>query len=299
MNSNYLIILLNYNNWQDTIECIESLKKSDVSDNNIIVVENSSSDDSYKMLSSKFPYIKILQMEKNLGFTGGNNVGIKYAVENNYNYAILLNNDTIVESSDTFKILINEMDRNKNATLGTGRIFYYPQKEMIWYDGGKLIQSRGMAVHLNYRKDKKEIKLNDNLREINFVSGCYMCIRLKDIPKLGYLDEKIFIYLDDVEYSARAIKKNMKILYVPKAVIYHKARGEDKRTPRMVYYSIRNRRLVINSHFNIISKLYFELVLIIKKTLWFFTNRSYYKILLQAIMDYNKNYFGQAPEFIK
>jgi hypothetical protein len=191
------------------------------------------------------------------------------------------------------------MDRNNNATLGTGRIYYYPQKNLIWYDGGKLIHYRGMAIHLNYRVSENDIQLDDKLKEIDFISGCYMCIRLKDIPKLGYLDEKIFIYLDDVEYSARAIKQNLKLLYIPEAVIYHKARGEDKRTPRMVYYSIRNRRLVINLHFGLIAKIYFELVLIIKRIFWFITNKKYYKILIQAINDYKSNYFGQAPEYIK
>ncbi len=299
MDKDFLIILLNYNNWQDTYECIGSLKRNNINDTNILVIENCSIDESFEKLSSAFPHIKILRMDKNLGFTGGNNVGIKYAVNNNYNYAILLNNDTIIESAETFKVLITEMDKNSDFTLGTGRIFYYPQKNLIWYDGGKIIQSRGLAIHLHYRKKREDIELNDELREIDFVSGCYMCIRLKDIPKLGYLDEKIFIYLDDIEYSARAIRKNMKILYIPNAVIYHKARGEDKRTPRMVYYSIRNRRLVINLHFGFIAKFYFEIVLIIKKNLWFFTNKKYYRILIQASEDYNKNYFGQAPEFIK
>ena len=299
MDKDFLIILLNYNNWQDTCECIDSLKRNNVKDTSILVIENCSTDESFEKLNNAFPGIKILRMNSNLGFTGGNNIGIRYALDNKYNYAILLNNDTILESPDTFKILTGEMDKNTDFTLGTGRIFYYPQKNLIWYDGGKIIHSRGMAIHSNYRKNREEIKLNNDLREIDFVSGCYMCIRIKDIPKLGYLDEKIFIYLDDIEYSVRTVKKKMKILYVPEAVIYHKARGEDKRTPRMVYYSIRNRRLVINLHFGIIAKLYFEMVLIIKKNLWFFTNKKYYRILIQASKDYDKNYFGQAPDFIK
>ena len=299
MNLNFLIILLNYNNWPDTTECIMSLKASEVSDANILIIENYSSNDSYKRLSEKFPFIKILRTNKNLGFTGGNNIGIKYAIENNYDYAILLNNDTIVESPDTFKVLITEMDKNIDSTLGTGRIFYYPQKDLIWYDGGQLISHRGMATHTNYRLNRNNTKLDDNLRETNFVSGCYMCIRLKDIPKLGYLNENIFMYLDDVEYSARLIKKGMKILYIPQAVIYHKARGEGKSTQLMVYYSIRNRRLVINLHFGFIAKIYFEIVLIIKRILWFFTDKEYYKILIRALEDYKNNYFGQAPDFIK
>ncbi len=299
MNTNYLIILLNYNNWHDTIECIQSLKTSGIKSSNILVIENFSKDNSIEKLETETPDVKIIQTERNLGFTGGNNLGIKYAFENNFDYAIVLNNDTIIESNNSIRILIEEMDKHPDVTLGTGRIFYYPEKEKIWYDGGKLIKWRGMAIHYNYRLYKNGLNLSNEKKLINFISGCFMCIRLKDLPKLGYMDENFFIYLDDIEYSARAVKKNMKLLYIPEVVIYHKAMGEEKRTPKMVYYSIRNRRLLINLHFGILTKLYFELVLIIKRILWFITNKNYYNLLIYAVRDYNKKYFGQAPEYIK
>ena len=73
----------------------------------------------------------------------------------------------------------------------------------------------------------------------------------------------------------------------------------EARTPKMVYYSIRNRRLLIKLHFNIVAKLYFEMVLVIKRILWFFTGNKFYGILIEAIKDYNKSYFGQVSESIK
>ena len=299
MNKKYLIILLNYNNWQDTIECVNSLIKSAVSNGNILIIENCSTDDSKKKLSKEVPEVKVIHSDKNLGFTGGNNVGIKYAYENDFEYAIVLNNDTIVESEHSIKSLIEEMDKSPDVTLGTGRIFYYPEKDKVWYDGGRVIKWRASEQHFNFRKKINEVKLNDNLRDIDFISGCYMCIRLKDLLKLGYMDENFFIYLDDLEYSSRAAKNNLKMLYVPRAEIYHKARGEGKHTPKLIYYSIRNRRLLINLHFGLITKIYFEVVLIIKRMMWFFKNKKYFNILNQAIKDYNSNYLGQAPEFIK
>jgi hypothetical protein len=299
MNDNYIIVLINYNNWQDTIECINSLKNSGVKGTNILIIENCSHNDSLEKLKIEAPGIKLISTNKNLGFTGGNNIGLKYALEKNYDYAILLNNDTIVEGKDSIKVLISVMDKHSDVTLGTGRIFYYPDKDKIWYNGGKLIKWRGMAVHFNYRQNKNEVRLNTETKETDFISGCFMCIRLRDLPKLGYLDENFFMYLDDIEYSVRAVKSNLKLLYVPEVVIYHKAVGEEKRTPNLVYYSIRNRRLLINLHFGIISKIYFELVLILKRMLWFVTNKKYYNLLVYAIRDYKNRYFGQAPESIK
>jgi|WetSurMetagenome_2_1015567.scaffolds.fasta_scaffold01540_8 GT2 family glycosyltransferase len=299
MNLNFLIILLNHNNWLDTVECIQSLNKSNVSDSNILIIENCSIDNSVDKLKEFVPAVKIIQNKKNLGFTGGNNVGIKYALENNFEYSIVLNNDTIIESKDAIRTLIEKMDKNSQVTLSTGRILYYPDKHKIWYDGGKLNKWRGLANHFNFRKNINKINLIHSEKYIDFISGCFMCIRLKDLSKLGYMDENFFLYLDDIEYSARAVRKNLKLMFFPQVVIYHKARGEEKHTPKMVYYSMRNRKLLINLHFGLIAKIYFEAVIIIKRILWFFINRKFYRILQDAIKDYKKKYFGLAPEYIK
>jgi GT2 family glycosyltransferase len=191
------------------------------------------------------------------------------------------------------------MDKNPGITLGTGRIFYYPDKDKIWYDGGRLIKWRGLAIHNNFRKTKNEINLINKNISVDFISGCFMCIRLADLSKLGYMDENFFLYLDDIEYSARAIKKNLKLMYIPQAVIYHKSKGEGSHTPKLIYYSMRNRKLLISLHFGVLAKVYFELTLIVKRIMWFFTNKKYYSLLKYAIRDYNKKYFGLAPEYIK
>ena len=299
MKYKYLIVIVNYKNWEDTVDCVQSLINCKVSTEQILIIDNFSCNDSFNKIKSVFKNINILTTEKNLGFTGGNNLGINYALENNFEYAILLNNDTIVEDSNSINLLIKNMDENQDTTLGTGRIFYYPQKNIIWYDGGKLVYWRGLAIHYNYGKDAENLRLTNKIKEVNFISGCFMCIRLKDIPGLGLLNENFFLYLDDIEYSARAIKKNLKLKYFPESVIYHKANGENNRSSGMVYYSIRNRRLLIELHFSIIAKIYFEIVLIIKRSLWFLTDNKYYSILVTAINNYNAKYFGQAPENIK
>lgn len=217
MENKYLIILLNYNNWPDTVECIQSLSKSGIENSNILIIENCSHDDSLEKLKELVPGVMIIQNVRNLGFTGGNNVGIKYALENNFKYSIILNNDTIIESKDSLKILIDEMDKNPEVTLGTGRIFYYPNKDKVWYDGGRLIKWRGLAIHNNFRKNQNEVNLLNEKVFVDFISGCFMCIRLADLTKIGYMDENFFLYLDDIEYSARAVKNNLKLMYVPRA----------------------------------------------------------------------------------
>lgn len=292
MNSNFIIVLVNYNNWEDTIECVYSLVEAGINSTNIIIVENNSLNDSYWQLKNKLTKIKIINNENNLGFSGGNNIGIKYGIENNAKYIILLNNDTIV-NKDSIKNLINEMEKRLDITLGTGQIRYYHDRNKIWYGGGKLIPWRGLAVHFDMDKDFREIVRPNNPIEINFISGCYMCIRTEHIKDLGLLNDKFFIYLEDIEYSARAINNDMKLMYVPNSIIYHKWRGETKLKYQTLYYAIRNRKLLIDLVFSKYAKYYFNIVVLLKMIFWFITDKELFRAAQNGLADYKNSYFGQ------
>ena len=294
----FLIILLNYNNWKDTIECVESLQNSKVENSNILVVDNCSIDDSYIQLKNRIPDVTFLKTENNLGFSGGNNIGIRYGIENNAEYIILLNNDTIV-NKDSIKNLINEMEKRLDITLGTGQIRYYHDKNKIWYAGGKLIPWRGLAVHLNMDKDFRKIIHPNKPIEIDFISGCFMCIRTEHIKDLGLLNDKFFIYLEDIEYSARAVNNNKKLMYVPNSIIYHKWRGETKLKYQTLYYAIRNRKLLINLVFPKYAKFYFNIVVLLKMVYWFLTDKELFKAAQKGLSDYKKKYFGQIKSIDK
>lgn len=293
-----LITIINYNGWKDTIECIDSIERSNFQNYQILIIDNKSSDDSAgrlkKNLNNKH---KLIQLDKNIGFAAANNLGIKTAISMNCKYIVLLNNDTIVEKRSLTE-LINQMNLNTEYSLGTGCIYYYPNKYRIWYDGGKLIRWRASAKHFNYKRRKKNDYLYNKCYQVNFISGCYMCIRLRDLDKLGYLNENFFMYLEDIEYSLRALKNHLKLLYVPFSIIYHKANGEGIRTPQLIYYSLRNRKLLIKLHLGIVAKIYFYFIINLKRFFWFFMNKEYYRILIQANKDYKNNYFNKVPNFI-
>lgn len=289
---NLSIILINYNNYQDTIECIDSLLKNRIHISEIIVVENGSTNDSYSILKNKYSEIYIIKLNENIGFSGGNNIGIKEAIKQNKEFVILLNNDTIIENN-AIEILIKEFKKNENYSLASGRIFYYPDKNKIWFDGGHLNYWRGLAVHNNYNKNFNEVDLINHNNEVDFISGCYMAIRLSDINKLGLLEEKYFLYLEDIDYCAKAIKKGLKLLYVPQSVIYHKSNGQRKLNESMVYYSTRNRNLLINNCFDIRAKLFFYFIIRIKIVFWFLTRNQLYKVAIKAIKDYKSDKFGK------
>lgn len=289
---NFLIIIINYNNWLDTIECIQSLIVAKIFFENIIVIDNYSNDDSYLRLKEKFPQIEIIKTTNNLGFSGANNVGIRIGLERKVDFIILLNNDTIVKP-DSIQNLLKETINHPEVSLSTGQIRYYPEKNEIWYDGGGLISWRGLAVHHNFNKKVKDSFAKRSPSYVSFASGCFLCIRSRDLEKLGFMEEEFFLYLEDIEYSSRAIKKNLKILYVPNSIIYHKANGARKLNKSMSYYSIRNRRLLIKRSFGITAKLYFNIIIRLKNFVWFFINRELYLISKKALSDYDNNKFGK------
>ncbi|MDH3267582.1 MAG: glycosyltransferase family 2 protein [Ignavibacteria bacterium] len=291
MNLKFLIVLVNYNNWVDTSECVDSLKNAGIEISNILIIENDSENDSFFQLQRLFPDIKILKQNQNKGFSGGNNIGISYALHHHFEYVILLNNDTLIEK-DAISVLIEKMDIHKEATLGTGQIRYYPDKNKIWYAGGKLIRWRGLAIHNFENKYADEINHYKD-EYVTFASGCYLCIRISDIDILGLLDEKFFLYLEDIEYSARAVRLKLKILYIPSSVIYHKCRGERQLKEQTLYYAVRNRNLLIEKSFPKIARIYFLIVINLKMIFWFFKNRKLYNAAKMGVLNYKEGIFGE------
>jgi GT2 family glycosyltransferase len=291
MKSTYLITIVNYNNWEDTAECIQSLKVANIDSENICIIDNASTNDSITKLKMYSPDIELIVNEKNVGFSTANNIGIKKALERNLDYIILLNNDTVVEKLAINKIIIN-MDKNIDVSVGTGQIRYYDDRTMIWYAGGKLIPWRASAKHFYKNKNVLDFSKIEKSREVSFISGCFMCIRVKDVLTVGYLSNSFFLYLEDIEYSARFVRNKLKMYYFADSLIYHKCRGEQKYNSRVLYYSVRNRKLLIELAFNKFAKYYYNIVIYLKIIIWFLIKKEFYYAAIKGLNDYSKKYFG-------
>jgi hypothetical protein len=128
-----------------------------------------------------------------------------------------------------------------------------------------------------------------------------MLLKVSCLEKTGLLDERFFMYLDDIEFSRRIINNGLKLLYVPTAIIYHKVLGE-KESAFKLYYSVRNRLLLISVSFGkisgTISVIYFVIVIIIKIFYWLFTNQLFAKAAVKGLSDYNRKNFGKGRGFL-
>lgn len=254
------IIIINYNGYKDTIECIKSLKKIKYKNYKIIVLDNDSKDDSEEYLRKSLLGCTIIQTGKNLGFAGANNIGMKYAVNNGADYILLLNNDTIVDRN-FLDYLIKGFEISQDIGMVGGKIYYYNEPDKVWYAGGEFDKLRAKGKH--YTVDD-----NCDYKIIDFITGCMQLISVKALKKVGYMNEKFFLYFEDVDYCFRFAKNDYKLLYCSNAKIYHKCGGSASyKSPLSIFYSNRNRYLFINENFkgitSFVMKLiyYFELII--------------------------------------
>ena len=243
------VILLNYNGWNDTVECIRSLQDITYNNYKIIIVDNSSTDDSSQIIRNyikNIENIEFIQAEKNLGFSYGNNIGIKRALENKSKYICLLNNDTIVER-DFLEHLVKSLDNNSDIGIATGKIMCFSEREKIWSAGGYISEIKACGYH--YGENEIDTGQYNEEREITFATGCLQLIRSELFAEIGLYDEDYFLYMEDTDFCYRTIKHGYKINYVPKSKIFHKVNASTGTGSKIaLYYSNRNRIIFINKN---------------------------------------------------
>jgi GT2 family glycosyltransferase len=243
------IILVNWNGYDFTRACLESLRKIDFPDYRIILVDNASQNQEAFRLKNAFPEIDVIENKENLGFAGGNNSGIRVALEQGYSHVLLLNNDTEVEPN-----FLGEMMRKfrRNAEIGVVQplILFLQEQKTIWSAGGKWIPSFGRSVTLGDREPKAEYRVQRC--DLDWATGCCMLISREAILKAGLLNEQYFAYFEDVEWSLRFREAGYRIQLADKAVIYHEAGASSKNetsegtlSPVVFYYHVRNQFFLI------------------------------------------------------
>lgn len=250
-NENICIILVNYNGYDDTVECIKSIENSDYDNYKIILVDNGSKDKN-KILNDNYinNAADVIISEENLGFSGGNNLGIKYAQEKyDPEYYLLLNNDTVI-TKDTISNLKKGFDFDRKAGIITGKIYYFSEPKTIWAAGGKFNFNTGIADQPELGKIDDGVQY-ENTCEVSFATGCTMLISKQVINTVGYLEESYFLYAEDTDYCCRVLNAGFKIIYVGKALIYHKVSASTgKQSNMQQYYMFRNNCYIIKKYCN-------------------------------------------------
>jgi hypothetical protein len=225
------IIILNWNGYDDTIECIDSIKKINYHNWRITIIDNNSTDNSGIKLYKKYeknPKIKIILNAKNSGFSGGNNLGMKRDLFN-ADYFLLLNNDTIVE-----KNFLDWLIKDKKKLIAPAIYDYFSRNELSKNDfPGKFnfIMGGGMGHPVK----------ESTLQRIDYASGCCWLIKKSIFKKTGGFNEKYFAYNEEIEWAYRLNKEGCEFYLNPKAIVWHKgARTSQKISGFKTKYLNRN-----------------------------------------------------------
>ena len=288
-NKKVCVILVNYNGLSDTLECIQSLCNSTVKAD-IIVVDNASEVDECRLINENYAVIS-LRSDKNLGFAGGNNLGLEYAVRNHYEYVILLNNDTVV-ADDLIEVLISRCDE---GTVTTPTI-YYEDGKSVWSAGGYINKFTGAArnIQTGYQYSKEPVYCS-------FASGCCICAKISTIKKVGFLDESFFMYCEDADYCIKLFNKGIRILYLPEAQLIHKVSKSTggSNSSFCNYYLTRNRLRNIKQNTDYFCFTALPVILLEKiiRMIQFCINGKDWKSICDGIYDFIHNIYGRSDKY--
>lgn len=304
MHPKIYIILLNWNGFPDTLECLESLKKIDYPNFEVIVVDNNSTGDDVNIIKEKFgDFVKELIVSKdNLGFSGGNNLGIEYSLNEGADFILLLNNDTIVEPDFLSKLL--DVFINKDSVgISAPQINYYNTPEIVWTVGGKISKLRGSGFAYS---DKNESEIDKNEKFVTFASGCCLLIKREVFEKVGLFDEKFFLYVEDTDFCYRSLKAGYKIIVSPTSKIYHKVGSSTSEDLKQIplYYTTRNRLHFARKNFygfHFITTIYIFTAMLYKIIFWLLKGKLENIVVVKhAFLDYLKGKMGKinSEEFM-
>ncbi len=265
------IVILNWNGKEDVLRCLSTLPRIRYSNWSATVVDNASFDGSVEAIRQWFPWQRVLVMEKNLGFCGGNNRGIADALERGADYVLLLNNDTELHPELLTKLVeVAESDPRIGA-VGAKNILLEDHR-LVWGAYGELRYHRDL-VHLVGSRVSDGPQLTV-VKDVDWVIGNGMMLRREAIETVGGFDENFFGYHEDVDWCVRARKAGFRIVYNGYAIIYHRGFGAaHPARPRpfpVLYFLGRNSMLFARKHATVPQMCKFVTLFVLGVAWWMF-----------------------------
>lgn len=242
----HAVVLVNYKVATDTIVCINSIQKCKDAPH-IIVVDNGSPQPVIDELRAAFPDLDLIAVGENVGFSIGNNLGIKKALKMGAEVVYLLNNDTEVDPNLFFRAYRYVAGKNR---IAGGKIYYAKGYEfhdeqkgkgnILWYAGGFFDWS--IVISRHFGVDEEDMGQHDKILPVDFITGCFIAVPRQIFKKIGFLDESFFLYLEDTEFCLHAAKMGVEVMYNPTLIVHHRNSSSTVAgSPLVDYYITRNR----------------------------------------------------------
>ena len=241
------IIIVHWKDISCLKDCLTSLNKI-LYDNYDIIIVNNGSNSLNGVCETTKEKTRIIQNPSNIGFTGGNNLGIKEALKNQADYVLLLNDDTVV-SPDFLNILVNYGENHPDAGMLGPKVYYFDEPKKISFAGAELNKTSGFIYTPHY--DEIDNNTIDEIPvESDYVTGCALLVKKSLIEKIGLLDERFFLYWEDIDWGLRSKKANFNNMIIPASKIWHKISTSSggPNSPLKLYHKTRGHLLLADLH---------------------------------------------------
>jgi hypothetical protein len=251
------VVVLNWNGGDVTARCLESLRASACAADQIVVVDNASTDGSADLVRGRHPQVVLLANDSNLGFAEGNNVGIRYLLDRGFDLILLLNNETVVDAACLCEL--RRAAQTHPAAAYGATIYEQAPPGKLWYAGGSIHR-----LTLDARHDITLASATLAPRPTGFITGCCLMLRADALRRVGLLDADFFAYYEDVDWCLRARAAGEQLVHVPAAIVHHEVSYSFRRAgthdetasrhrwaqsrPLVLYLAYRNRLLLARRH---------------------------------------------------
>jgi GT2 family glycosyltransferase len=249
MRTRWTIVVLSWNGREDTLACLGSTREIPRDDVRVICVDNGSVDGSVEAVRHQFPEVELIENERNLGFAGGNNAGIRRALELGSDWVVLLNNDATL-AADAIDALERVASRPSTAGVLGGKVLFADRPDRIWFAGQRFNARLGYSGRPRGH-GRRDTKRYDEVIPVERTVGTLMAVSREAIDTVGLLDEELFAYVEDVEWCLRMRRAGYEVLFVPGARAWHRVSasgGGDSVSTHPLYYGARNTIVVCERH---------------------------------------------------
>jgi len=240
-------LILARNQLRMTRECLTSVLALDPAPDRVLLVDNASTDGTVDAVGADFPEVEVLRLEKNLYFAGGVNEGIRRALEGGVQSILLLNNDVVLERG-ALGTLRRALEADSRRAAVSPKIYYYDTPDVIWFAGGLVGRGWGLIRHRGV--NVKDEKLRAGAGPVDYVSGAAALLSRGALDSVGLLDPDYVMYVEDVDWCARAREQGWVLWYEPSAKVWHhvSATSGGGLTPLKAYYRLRSGALFLVRH---------------------------------------------------
>jgi GT2 family glycosyltransferase len=237
----WAIVVLSWNGRADTLVCLESLDAVEWPALDLICVDNGSTDSSPSAVRERFPAVTLIENGQNLGYSGGNNVGIRAAFERGADWVLLVNNDATLAADAVRELDAVACARPRAGILG-GKVLLSDPTDRVWFAGQRFNARLGYSGRpRGYRK--ADGPRYADVRAVDRVVGACMAVSRGLVEAVGLFDEELFAYVEDVDWALRARRAGFEVLIVPKARAWHRIAGSsggESASTTSMYYGVRN-----------------------------------------------------------